>query len=127
MPDSASTFVIAAVSVVLPWSMWPIVPTLTCGFDRSNFCFPMLSSGLRLTNLTCESTMSLAMDWGTSSYRSNCIVNVARPWVIERRSVAYPNISDSGTLALIDCELPIGSRLSTRPRRLLRLPMTSPR
>src|SRR6478672_7661670 len=27
---------IAAVSVVLPWSMWPIVPTLTCGLVRSN-------------------------------------------------------------------------------------------
>src|SRR5579862_7251642 len=38
LPDSASTFVIAAVSVVLPWSMCPIVPTLTCGFERSNFC-----------------------------------------------------------------------------------------
>jgi hypothetical protein len=25
------------VSDVLPWSMWPIVPTLTCGFVRSNF------------------------------------------------------------------------------------------
>src|SRR5437763_261864 len=24
----------AAVSVVLPWSMWPIVPTLTCGLVR---------------------------------------------------------------------------------------------
>ena len=23
--------------VVLPWSMWPIVPTLTCGLVRSNF------------------------------------------------------------------------------------------
>ena len=31
----------AAVSVVLPWSMWPIVPTLICGFDRSNFFFAM--------------------------------------------------------------------------------------
>ena len=37
-PCSASTFVIAAVSVVLPWSMCPIVPTLRCGFERSNFC-----------------------------------------------------------------------------------------
>src|SRR3954467_5295643 len=37
-PASASTFVIAAVSVVFPWSMCPIVPTLTCGFERSNFC-----------------------------------------------------------------------------------------
>ena len=27
----------AAVSVVLPWSMWPMVPTLTWGLVRSNF------------------------------------------------------------------------------------------
>src|SRR6266550_5431947 len=27
----------AAVRVVLPWSMCPIVPTFTCGFVRSNF------------------------------------------------------------------------------------------
>ena len=39
------------------------------------------------------------------------MANVARPWVIDRRSVAYPNISESGTLALIDCELPSGSRV----------------
>ena len=31
----------AAVSDVLPWSMWPIVPTLTCGFVRSNFFLAM--------------------------------------------------------------------------------------
>jgi len=31
--------VIAAVSVVLPWSMWPMVPMLTCGLVRSNFFF----------------------------------------------------------------------------------------
>src|SRR5947209_20436013 len=37
-PFFASTFVIAAVSVVFPWSMCPIVPTLRCGFVRSNFC-----------------------------------------------------------------------------------------
>src|SRR5215472_15976185 len=35
----ASTLVMAAVSVVLPWSMCPIVPTFTCGFVRSNFFF----------------------------------------------------------------------------------------
>src|SRR5215469_16462580 len=34
-----NTLVIAAVSVVLPWSMWPIVPTFTCGLVRSNFSF----------------------------------------------------------------------------------------
>ena len=37
----ASTDVIAAVNVVFPWSMCPIVPTLTCGLDRSNFSFAM--------------------------------------------------------------------------------------
>src|ERR671910_1429915 len=38
---SCRTFVIAAVSVVFPWSMWPIVPMFRCGFVRSNFCFDM--------------------------------------------------------------------------------------
>ena len=38
---SASTLVIAAVSVVLPWSMWPIVPTLTWGLVRSNVSLAM--------------------------------------------------------------------------------------
>src|SRR5436309_8184887 len=41
---SASPFrlrylVIAAVRLVLPWSMWPIVPMFTCGLFRSNFFF----------------------------------------------------------------------------------------
>src|SRR6478672_9700722 len=41
----------AAVSVVLPWSMWPIVPTLTCGLSRSNFSFAICDSllGLKLS------------------------------------------------------------------------------
>src|SRR5436190_4381226 len=57
---SASTFVIAAVSVVLPWSMCPMVPTLRCGLVRSNFCFPIpyLSflplRGLRVDDLACD-------------------------------------------------------------------------
>src|SRR5437773_12120240 len=37
-PFVSATLVIAAVRVVLPWSTWPIVPTLTCGLVRSNFC-----------------------------------------------------------------------------------------
>src|SRR5512146_1633970 len=36
---SCSTLVIAAVRVVLPWSMWPMVPMLTCGLVRSNLAF----------------------------------------------------------------------------------------
>src|SRR6266508_6395850 len=37
LPSICDTFVIAAVKVVLPWSMCPIVPTFTCGLVRSNF------------------------------------------------------------------------------------------
>src|SRR4026209_681575 len=36
-PFSARYLLIAAVRLVLPWSMWPIVPMLTCGLVRSNF------------------------------------------------------------------------------------------
>ncbi len=45
----ASTLVIAAVSVVLPWSMCPIVPMFTCGLLRSNFSFAIfaLCAGLQ--------------------------------------------------------------------------------
>src|SRR5207237_9605885 len=45
--------VIAAVSVVLPWSMCPIVPTFTCGLLRSNFFLAMsFSSSLRHRGLS---------------------------------------------------------------------------
>src|SRR5512135_1318973 len=40
----ASVCVIAAVKVVLPWSMCPMVPTLQCGLLRSNFSFAMYVS-----------------------------------------------------------------------------------
>src|SRR6266498_3084772 len=36
-PLRARYLVIAAVRLVLPWSMWPIVPMFTCGLVRSNF------------------------------------------------------------------------------------------
>src|SRR3954453_18948214 len=44
---SCSTLVIAAVRVVLPWSMWPMVPMLTCGLVRWNFAFATGISSLR--------------------------------------------------------------------------------
>src|SRR6185369_7173580 len=40
---SCSTLVIAAVSVVLPWSMCPMVPMLTCGLVRWNLAFATVS------------------------------------------------------------------------------------
>src|SRR5882724_5645496 len=47
---SAITFVSAAVSVVLPWSTCPIVPTFTCGLVRSNFSLDIAkTSGWRKT------------------------------------------------------------------------------
>src|SRR5204863_10108566 len=48
---TASTIVIAAVNVVLPWSTCPIVPTFTCGFVRSYFCFAMFARLLFATVL----------------------------------------------------------------------------
>src|SRR5215217_3749459 len=43
-PFSDATLVSAAVSVVLPWSMWPMVPTFTCGLERSNFSLAMVAT-----------------------------------------------------------------------------------
>src|SRR2546423_5713081 len=45
---SASTLVIAAVKVVLPWSMWPIVPTLQCGFVRANLALPIAAASYQI-------------------------------------------------------------------------------
>src|SRR5512141_461547 len=44
LPSIWLTFVIAAVRVVLPWSMCPIVPTFRCGLFLSYFCFAMMHS-----------------------------------------------------------------------------------
>src|SRR5688572_31892329 len=42
-PFSARYLVIAAVRLVLPWSMWPMVPILTWGLLRSNFFLAIVS------------------------------------------------------------------------------------
>ena len=52
----ASTLVIAAVRVVLPWSTWPIVPTFTCGFERSNFSFAMTEPIVYVSRLHIKTT-----------------------------------------------------------------------
>src|SRR5215207_2678126 len=46
-PLSADSLVRAAVVVVFPWSTWPIVPTLTCGFVRSNLALAMTARSRR--------------------------------------------------------------------------------
>src|SRR5207237_8251321 len=64
-PLSAATLVSAAVRVVLPWSMCPMVPTFTCGLLRSNFSLAMSTilvcvvGGLErpaLSHLACATT-----------------------------------------------------------------------
>ena len=55
----------AAVRVVLPWSTCPIVPTLTCGFVRSNLCFAIGTSppySRRFANQVRDRISQLAMD-----------------------------------------------------------------
>src|ERR687890_2667188 len=54
-PLSDATFVNAAVSVVLPWSMCPIVPTFTCGLERSNFSFAICLVRSRDEDCCCQS------------------------------------------------------------------------
>src|SRR5215470_63865 len=52
-PLSASTDVMAAVSVVLPWSTCPIVPTFTCGLVLANLPFAIeVSDGRRVAGAT---------------------------------------------------------------------------
>ncbi len=85
---------IAAVKVVLPWSMCPIVPMFTCGLVRSNFALATGGSSWLLfldsyELLKCRGfgrgdpladhsprtflTISSAMPAGTSAYESNSI------------------------------------------------------
>src|SRR3982750_1072780 len=57
----ARTFVIAAVSVVFPWSTCPIVPMFRCGLFRMNFSLAM---GCPPDGLFRESGASHALDDG---------------------------------------------------------------
>src|SRR4051812_47235520 len=64
-----STCVIAAVSVVLPWSTCPIVPTFTCGLVRSNL--PFAISVPRL--FTCNYLVPMAwIEHATSPLPREC-------------------------------------------------------
>src|SRR5260370_40285610 len=57
-----STLVIAAVNVVLPWSMCPIVPMFTCGLLRSNFSFAISPSAPQIkVHLTPDKTPVLLL------------------------------------------------------------------
>src|SRR5690606_15533023 len=91
------------------------------GSSNSGWCFLRVRTAQLAFLMTLSATL-----FGTSLYFSNSIEYVARPWLIERRSVAYPNISASGTIA--PTILPEGesSMPVVCPRRRFRSPMTSP-
>src|SRR3954447_8232927 len=72
-------------------------------------------------------TISSAMPEGTSAYESNSMEYDACPEVLDLRSPTYPNISDSGTSALITMSPWRSSCAWMWPRRLLMSPMTVPR
>ena len=65
-------------------------------------------------------------DQSTLLFFSNSIEYVARPCVAERKSVAYPNISFSGTSARTIFPAGASSIPLTIPRRRFRSPTTSP-
>ena len=56
---SWSTLVIAAVSVVLPWSICPMVPMLTCGLVRWNLAF---ATGF--SSLVCDPPAGASRGYG---------------------------------------------------------------
>src|SRR6185369_17450212 len=64
--------VIAAVRLVLPWSMWPIVPMFTCGFVRSNF-FLAISALLSLSD-RCLADPGLGEELLGEVARDLCVV-----------------------------------------------------
>ena len=59
----ARHLVIAAVKVVLPWSTWPMVPTLTCGLVRANFFFAIDSSLSTLNHSGGRRSQAAGFPW----------------------------------------------------------------
>src|SRR5690242_3104259 len=73
-PLSARYLVIAAVSDVLPWSMWPIVPMFTCGLVRSNFFLAIVASLLALGRDRCSADLGLGDELLGKVARDLCVV-----------------------------------------------------
>src|SRR6516162_8150856 len=91
---SCSTRVIAAVSVVLPWSMCPMVPMLTCGLVRWNLAF---ATGF--SSLVCDPPAG----WG----RTDC-------WLLASR-LGDDLLGDAGRDLGIGIELHAVVRPALRP------------
>src|SRR6478609_7397592 len=91
-PLSAATLVSAAVRVVLPWSICPIVPTFTCGLLRSNFSLAM--SAPRSSSVLCEAvafplsrvwSRCPESNWRPRPYQGRALpTELHRPWHLRR-------------------------------------------
>src|SRR3954468_10673208 len=91
-----STLVIAAVKVVLPWSMCPIVPTFTCGLDRSNFSFaifffPLCRPPRRTLDLCFSLPSAHALGYRYCVRCADCT---------QARRLCHPNLSSRTALVL---------------------------
>src|SRR5437588_2361739 len=79
--------VMAAVRLVLPWSIWPIVPMLTCGLVRSNFFLAMM---LLLFLFLCGGWSSLhAARAGRISFFGECHWSWSPHWDLNPRPLPY--------------------------------------
>src|SRR5215470_3041918 len=74
-PFAACTLVMAAVSVVFPWSMWPMVPTFMWGLVRSYFFFPTDASCVTPAGETCPALPAAPLTDGLGQgCRQLCVV-----------------------------------------------------
>src|SRR6185312_1280794 len=78
-PCRARNFVIAAVRVVLPWSTWPIVPTLTCGLVLSYFCLAIVSFFLRKNSAVFTAFFPPPLQLDTHAHEERIITGLAHP------------------------------------------------
>src|SRR2546426_11736286 len=84
MPRVARVLVMAAVSVVLPWSTCPIVPTFTCGFVRSNIFLAIVSS------VVLSSSCELQVGIGPTTSR---LPSVCSATELLERNAAVPRVA----------------------------------
>jgi hypothetical protein len=123
--------VIAAVSVVLPWSTCPIVPMLQCGFVRSNLAFAIViflvslhhrSRGIDCLNSRLRpSGFAAALSAGRKVERVKGIEPSSSAWKAVALPLSYTRLFDSFFLPVPAVRLPPLEYLHSRPTRPLGL------
>src|SRR6266545_819027 len=100
---SASTLVIAAVRVVLPWSTWPMVPTLTCGLERTNCCLVIGVLEVRWPPRTARLRLAEANAGGASHTRAQNRADAPGAWRSDPPPVALATGGGSASRAGQPC------------------------